>query len=88
MSAPDFATAADIHGARPDVPIQTIRRHMRVGAPWFPGARTVGRTLVVPLNEAEAYVEKYARYARQNEAGADAHPSGTSAPVPPPPCKV
>lgn len=82
----DFATSEDIHAARPDVPIQTIRRHMRAGAPWFPGARRIGRSLVVPLDEAERYVERYARYTR--EAGADAAPPDASAPADPPTCKV
>lgn len=76
----DFATPEDIHAARPDVPLQTIRRHMRDGAPWFPGARKAGRSWICPVNEAEAYVEKYARYTR---TGADA-PLQASAPADPP----
>lgn len=73
-----FATSDDIRDARPDVPIQTIRRHMRQGAPWFPGARLIGRTWTVPVGEAENYVEQYQRYARKE--GPDA---ATSGPVPP-----
>lgn len=60
----DFATTEDIAAVRPDVPLQTIRHHIRQGGPWFPGARQVGRTWVVPLAEAENYCANYQRYAR------------------------
>lgn len=60
-----YVTPEEIHAARPDVPPHTIRRHIRAGAPWFPGALQIGRSWVVPLDEAEAYVEKYVRYERQ-----------------------
>lgn len=62
---PDLATSEDIHASRPDVPIQTIRWQMRKGAPWFPGARRIGRTWTVPIDEAEYYVENYERYGRK-----------------------
>lgn len=61
---PEHATSEDIHAVRPDVPLQTIRLHMRQGAPWFPGALRVGRTWVVPVDEAENYCENYKRYGR------------------------
>lgn len=67
----EIATAEDIHAARPDVPIGTIRNQMRQGAPWFPGSRLIGRTRVVPVSEAEEYVAKYQRYARQDQGAGD-----------------
>lgn len=62
---PGYVTTEDIHAARPDIPLQTIRLHVRQGAPWFPGAVRVGRTWVVPFAEAEFYCEKYQRYGRR-----------------------
>jgi hypothetical protein len=79
-----MATSEDIHSARPDIPVQTIRRHMREGAPWFPGARLIGRTWVVPLAESLDYVENYTRYARTAEGASDPpRAPAPSSPTPP-----
>lgn len=81
MTPEDFATPEDIHSARPDVPLQTIRRHCRDGR--FPGAVQVGRSWVIPAGEAEEYVSTYQRYAR-TDAGADTPSPVVSAPADPP----
>lgn len=82
MTPVSFATPEDIHSARPDVPLQTIRRHMREGV--IPGAVKIGRSWVVPLEAAEEYVSNYLRYARKPEAGSDPTPPvGPTPPVPP-----
>jgi capsular polysaccharide biosynthesis protein len=70
----EIATSEDIHAVRDDVPLQTIRRLMRQGAPWFPGAVLVGRTRVVPVREAEYFAEHYARYARKDSGSGDLPP--------------
>jgi hypothetical protein len=81
MTVPEYATPEDIHDARPDVPTNTIRRHMRSGV--IPGAVKAGRSWIVPVEHAEEYVRTYARYAR-NDVGVDAHPSDASTPTDPP----
>lgn len=81
MTLEDYATPEDIHSARTDVPLQTIRRHMRNGT--IPGAVKVGRSWLVPAAAAEEYVQNYARYAR-TETGPDASPPEASDPVDPP----
>lgn len=83
MTTPEeFATSEDISAVRPDIPLQTIRRHLRNGT--IPGARRVGRTWVAPSDAAADYVRTYARYARNNDAGSDASPPETSDPAHPP----
>lgn len=77
----DFATPEDVHSARPDVPLQTIRRHCRDGV--IPGAVKFGRSWIVPMDSAVAYVKTYRRYARTEE-GAGASPLETPAPTDPP----
>lgn len=80
MTPEDLATPEDIHSARPDVPLQTIRRHLRNGT--IPGAVKIGRSWVVSASAAAEYVEHYQRYAR-TDVGSDA-PPGSSDPTDPP----
>lgn len=75
----DFATPEDVHAARPDVPLQTIRRHCRDGV--IVGAIKVGRSWLIPIDSAETYVRTYARYAR-NEQGSGADPQDAPDPTP------
>lgn len=80
MTPEDFATPEDIHSARPDVPLQTIRRHLRDGR--LPGAVMIGRSWVIPADVAEEYVRTYERYGR-TDAGSDT-PHPVSDPADPP----
>lgn len=84
MTPEEFATPEDIAAVRPDVPLQTIRRHLRNGT--IPGARKVGRSWVVPVAAAAEYVRTYERYAR-NDVGPDTSPPAVSDPASTPPEK-
>lgn len=81
MTPEEFATPEDIYAVRPDVPLQTIRRHLRNGT--IPGARKIGRSWVVPVEAAAEYIRSYERYAR-SETGSDTPPLEASDPADPP----
>lgn len=72
---PPFVTPEDIHEVRPDLSLETIRRHCRRGV--IPGAVKVGRSWAVPATAAAAYVETYERHT-QNRSPAPPQAPGSS----------
>jgi hypothetical protein len=80
MAPDDFATPEDIHAARPDVPLDSIRRHCRDGVIR---AVKVGRSWVIPEAEALRYVRTYQRYARNNDEAGAVPPDAPASTVPP-----
>jgi hypothetical protein len=83
MTPDNFATPEDIRDARPDLSLETIRRHMRNGT--IPGAVKFRRAWLVPIAAAEDYCRNYQHYGRtDNETGPGAHPPVTPGPADPP----
>lgn len=79
-TAPQLVTPEQIHEARPDLSLETIRRHCRPGGPLAAVAVKVGRSWAVPADDAAAYVEDYERHA-QSKRTPDA-PPGAGGPTP------
>ncbi len=63
MPAPEYATPEEIAEAV-EVHPHTIRRECRAGR--VPGAIRVGRSWVIPVADAEAYVRIFQRYGRKS----------------------